>query len=69
MRYIVILAALAGCATDRGWRWYHPNGANYQQDHGFCRAQAFSVPNAPLMQVVLVLDGCMQGKGWQKVAN
>jgi hypothetical protein len=36
-------------------------------DHGQCRAQAFAVPGVSLLQAVLVLDGCMHGKGYTKV--
>lgn len=70
MRYIMILLIfLSACATQKkdNWYWYK-EGAGQQelnQDHGQCRAQAFS-GNGNLMQAVLVLDGCMQGKGWQR---
>lgn len=38
---------------------------------GQCRAQAFGTPGAMqnLLQVAIVLNGCMQGKGWYQVAR
>ena len=35
-------------------------------DAAQCKAQAFSVPNATenMLQVTIVLNSCLQGKGW-----
>jgi hypothetical protein len=72
---IIILAAvltLAGCATTANdWHWYKA-GATQQDlsmDDGQCRAQAFGVPGMNLFQVAMVLQSCMQGKGWEKRAG
>jgi hypothetical protein len=70
MRTVIVCATaalLAACATP--WHWEKPNASQYEfnMDAGACRAQAFSVPGAPTIQVALVYDGCMQGKGWYKV--
>lgn len=61
------LLLMAGCATKKDNFVWVKNGsteAEFQQDTGQCRAQAFSVPNAPPMQIIMVYDGCMRGKGW-----
>lgn len=38
---------------------------DYKIDVGQCRAQSYSVPNAPPLQVRLVFVNCMEGKGWE----
>lgn len=60
---------LAGCATHKNdfvWMRDGSTDQEFYQDQGQCRAQAFSVPGAPPMQVIMVYDGCMSGKGWYK---
>ena len=68
MRLVLLaLLLLASCATNKNdfvWVKDGSTEAEFQQDTGFCRAQAFSVPGAPPMQIVMVYDGCMRGKGW-----
>lgn len=72
MRYLIVLLMLAGCAqTQKRSHWEKP-GATEQEfnaDMGQCRAQAFSVPGAVqnLMQVAIVQNSCMQGRGWYLV--
>lgn len=52
---------LVGCATtEQVW----VGGSNFDMDQGQCHAQAFSVPGASAMQVALVYNSCMRGKGW-----
>jgi hypothetical protein len=66
----VVLTTLAtGCAKNDNWAWDKSGSTqqSFSADHGQCRAQAFSVPGATVLQAALVLDGCMHGKGWQKV--
>lgn len=61
---MVALAALAaGCAP---MVWTKPGATEqaFYQDRGACQAQAFSIPNAPPMQLAIVFSSCMQGKGW-----
>jgi hypothetical protein len=68
----VVLTALAtGCATNGNWAWDKSGSTqqSFSADHGQCRAQAFSVPGVTVLQAALVLDGCMHGKGWQKVSR
>jgi hypothetical protein len=38
---------------------------DFQMDSGQCKAQAYSVPGAPPMQIAIVYNSCMQGKGWR----
>lgn len=56
---------LAACATTESV-WVRP-GAGQQEfymDRGMCQAQAFGVPGGSTLQVALVFNSCMQGKGW-----
>lgn len=66
---VLSLFVLAGCAANQNWAWDKPNSSEqeFYMDHGQCRAQAFGVPGVSLMQAALVLDGCMNGKGWRRV--
>ena len=58
----ICAGSLAGCATtEQVW----VGGSNFDVDQGQCHAQAFSVPGAPAMQVALVYNSCMRGKGWR----
>ena len=69
MRYLLVLV-LAGCAAPKPeprYEWYRADGmASLQADIGQCEAQAFSVPGATrnLMQVAMVRESCMRGKGY-----
>lgn len=66
----IALLFLAGCAThNNDWNWAKDgDNGTFDQDQGQCHAQAFGVSGASMMQVALVYDGCMRGKGWYKVA-
>lgn len=60
------LAVISGCATTESvWVKNGSSQQNFNMDMGQCRAQAFAVPGAPLMQVAIVQNSCMEGKGWQ----
>jgi hypothetical protein len=65
----IIAAALTGCATQQDLVWRKPGGSEqeFYSDLGQCRAQAFSVPGAQLMQVAMVQQSCLMGKGWRQV--
>lgn len=69
MKFTPILLALllASCATTESV-WVKPGSSEreFAMEAGQCKAQAFSVPNAPLMQVAIVYNSCMQGKGWHQ---
>lgn len=70
--FLVITVSLAGCATDKGWSWTK-NGASAQDfnmDSGQCRAQGLSGTGGMLnFGTLMIMDACMQGKGWYKVSN
>jgi hypothetical protein len=70
MRYLVVLMLIAGCATTQ--RYWEKPGASVQEfnaDSGQCNAQAFGVPGAMYnqIQVAVVYNQCMQGRGWYVV--
>lgn len=71
MKYLLVALLLAGCAAKKMAYWEKPgsNAQDFNQDMGQCRAQAFGVPGAMnnLMQVAMVQNACMQGKGWYTV--
>lgn len=71
MRYVIAVLLLAGCSTQprQELLWYKPNSSaqEFEMDRGQCRAQAFSVASGNLMQIALVQDGCLRGKGWYLV--
>ena len=54
---------LAGCGQ---MVWVKPGASNqdFYMDRGQCQAQAFGVPGASNLQIALVYNSCMQGKGW-----
>ncbi len=67
----IILAGVvlvSGCATTPEYYWYRDGASNQQfnMDSGQCRAQAFSVAGASMFQAVMVMESCLQGKGWEK---
>lgn len=75
MRLMTIAAMallVASCATDKGWHWQRA-GATQQQfnmDDGQCRAQAYAGTGGYInIGTAMILHSCMEGKGWQKVAN
>lgn len=61
MRALLCLPLVA-CASDPAPRWV--GSGNLAVDQGQCQAQAFSVPGASALQIGLVFNACMRGKGW-----
>lgn len=68
--WLIISVGLTACATKQ-FHWEKPGSSNqeFNMDAGQCRAQAFSVPNAPAMQIAIVYSSCMNGKGWYSVED
>jgi len=67
MRALLVgIAILAGCAPQ--YLWVKPGASqdDFYADSGQCKAQAYGAPGTYTMQVVLIYQSCMQGKGWHK---
>lgn len=67
---MAVIASVAGCASSQPrheTRWYKTGAttADFNMDAGQCRAQAFSVTGGALLQVAIVYNSCMEGKGWE----
>lgn len=67
MRYLVVLLLLSGCAQTYWARDTDNTEQAFNMDKGMCQAQAFGVPGMYPMQVTMVYNACMQGKGWYTV--
>lgn len=61
------VALFVGCATEPEKRWYKAGSTEqtFAMDQGQCQAQALGVPGMNGIQVALVYQACMQGKGWE----
>jgi hypothetical protein len=59
------LLLFASCAQPV---WVKPGARqqDFYMDSGQCKAQGFSVANANALQVALVYNSCMRGKGWHQ---
>ena len=69
---IVIAVFLSGCATDKGWSWQKSGASaqDYNMDDAQCRAQGLSGTGGRInFGTLMIMDACMQGKGWYKVSN
>jgi hypothetical protein len=66
------LGLLAGCATQPEWHWEKQGSSQsmYNQEFAQCRAQAVgSTMGMVNYGTIMILHDCMEGKGWEKVAN
>ena len=62
---LLVMLVLAGCAsTEKVWVKDGAGQQDFHTESGQCRAQAFSAPGMPMMQVAIIYSSCMQGKGW-----
>jgi hypothetical protein len=61
---IALTLAATSCATT----WVKPGASeqDFMRDRGACQAQAHSISNPQVYQTMMVYEGCMQGKGWQR---
>jgi hypothetical protein len=69
----IITIVLTGCATNRNsWHWEKSGSSEYEfnMDNGQCRAQGFAGTGGILTWgTIMIIDSCMQGKGWYKVSD
>lgn len=69
---LLAVVFLSGCATDKGWHWEKP-GADYRSfniDNANCRAQGLAATGGRVtFGTVMIMDACMEGRGWYKVNN
>ena len=62
----LITIGLVGCATtETVWNKSNSSEQEFNMESGQCRASAFGVSNPSMMQIAIVYNSCMQGKGWQ----
>ena len=57
-----------GCASKQ--EYWTKQGASDQEFHmdlGQCNAQAFSVAGGNLLQIAIVQNSCLRGKGWYQI--
>lgn len=69
-KFLITLACvLTGCAAPQETAWDKPGSSQqeFNMDQGQCHAQAFQVPGASAMQIALVYNSCMRGKGYSLV--
>jgi hypothetical protein len=70
---LLIAAGITGCATNNNnnnWHWEKPGSSSneFNMDNGQCRAQGFAGTGGMLTWgTIMIVDSCMQGKGWYKV--
>jgi hypothetical protein len=61
---VLVLAACQNQATT--WQRDGATQQDFYMDQGQCKAQAFGVASGNMMQMAMVLNACMQGKGWYR---
>lgn len=66
MSRLIACLLLAACSGPKVWVKDGGTQADFQLDAGQCKAQAFSIPNAPALQIAMAYNACMQGKGWSQ---
>lgn len=66
MRYLLVLL-LVGCATETYWEKPGASAQQFEMDRGQCQAQAFGAPGMYTMQVAMIYNACMRGRGWYQV--
>ena len=66
-RACLVVVLLAGCAQPKVW--YQPgiSPQQFEMDKGQCQAQAFGSPTMNSLQIAIVFNSCMRGKGWYLV--
>ncbi len=68
----IFFALLAGCSLLSTWHW-EKRGAtadDLEADTTFCKLRTYSGTDGMVTQSsVRAMQGCMQGRGWSRVAN
>ncbi len=72
---LLAIMTLVACANpqqkqQQQWYWEKPGATSrdFNMDSGQCRAQAFSGTGGMLsFGTVMIMESCMQGKGWYRV--
>lgn len=67
---LLLSTFLFGCASQNVETYWEKPGASSQDfyiDRSQCNAQAFGIPNATLIQIAIVQNQCLRGKGWYTV--
>ncbi len=62
----ILIIGLSACQPIQQKSWYKEGATqqDFAMDMGQCRAQAFSISGGSLLQIAIVQNACMQGKGW-----
>lgn len=58
---------LTACGNQRTWYRDGSTEREFNMDRGQCRAQAFGVSGGNMLQMAMVINACMEGKGWELV--
>lgn len=63
---LLFITLLNGCATKPQSVWYKSGSSEqeFEMERAQCNAQAFSLANGNLYQMVIIQNQCLQGKGW-----
>ena len=68
--FLTLLLVLTGCAAKTHWERGDSTANDFNMDSAQCRAQALAGTGGMLsIGTVLIMDSCLQGKGWALVAD
>jgi hypothetical protein len=63
-RAILCMCLVMVACAPQTWHKSNASSEDFEMDKGECQARAFSIPNAPPMQIAIVFNSCMRGHGW-----
>lgn len=66
---LYVMLALVACAakTQTFWEKQGASQQDFYMDQAQCNAQAFGISNGNYMQIAIVQNQCLRGKGWYLV--
>ena len=66
---LFVIYSLIGCAakTQTFWEKQGASQQDFYMDQAQCNAQAFGISNGNYMQIAIVQNQCLRGKGWYLV--